>query len=265
MSSAASNELASQRKRLQRRTKLITAITSRLTLVRVLLFLVGYGWLLVLPWKGMSRGTWIDENALQPGQVNVDFNWADVKYADLTLEKLERLWNEDASSQRLVLLSIILGICSAKYDVNMLYRRAEFLVDEFREMGLDAETHSYSYSQGSGLPELDGTNAYAILRSPRISGTETIVITASWHSRQSNDPIIYASQMYRNSSENTGTSTATDRPQPNLRGIATVLSLAQSLSKQSVWAKDLIFLISDSYLDGAQAWLSAYHGQPQTG
>jgi glycosylphosphatidylinositol transamidase len=53
--------------------------------------------------------------------------------------------------------------------------------------------------------------------------------------------------------------------QPNLRGVATVLALANSLRRQPVWAKDLIFLISDSYLDGAHAWLTSYHGATQNG
>jgi len=53
--------------------------------------------------------------------------------------------------------------------------------------------------------------------------------------------------------------------QPNLRGVATLLALAECLTRQHVWAKDLIFLVSDSYLDGAHAWLSAYHGANQDG
>jgi GPI-anchor transamidase subunit GAA1 len=90
---------------------------------------------------------------------------------------------------------------------------------------------------------ITGTNAYAISRSPRTSGTEAMVIAASWISRQEEG----------------------ENKQPNLRGIATVLALAQSLQVQSVWAKDLIFLISDSYLDGAHAWLNAYHGALHSG
>lgn len=32
----------------------------------------------------------------------------------------------------------------------------------------------------------------------------------------------------------------------------------------SLWAKDLVFVISDGYLDGMQAWITAYHGVTQT-
>src|SRR5882757_8927056 len=31
----------------------------------------------------------------------------------------------------------------------------------------------------------------------------------------------------------------------------------------SYWAKDIVFVISDGYLDGMQAWLGAYHGSEQ--
>ena len=35
------------------------------------------------------------------------------------------------------------------------------------------------------------------------------------------------------------------------------------LTDHSYWAKDIVFLISDGYLDGMQAWLGAYHGSQQ--
>lgn len=31
----------------------------------------------------------------------------------------------------------------------------------------------------------------------------------------------------------------------------------------SLWAKDIVFVISDGYLDGMHAWLNAYHGAQQ--
>ena len=68
----------------------------------------------------------------------------------------------------------------------------------------------------------------------------------------------------------------------NLRGVSTVLALAAFLRRKllcfikdvpfqvfppptdySYWAKDIIFVISDGYLDGMQAWLGAYHGSEQ--
>ena len=31
----------------------------------------------------------------------------------------------------------------------------------------------------------------------------------------------------------------------------------------SLWAKDLVFVMSDGYLDGMQAWITTYHGEAQ--
>jgi len=102
-----------------------------------------------------------------------------------------------------------------------------------------------------------GSNAYAVLPSPRYSGAEAAVISASWLSR-------------------TGDGDGT----LNLRGVATVLSLAAFLNRQSqppifvhptdflseysFWSKDLIFVISDGYMEGMQAWASAYHAHSQS-
>lgn len=212
-------ELASHRKRIERRTRIISKVIDRLVPLRVLLFLVGFGWLLLLPWDGLSRRTWIDENALQPGQVNVDWSWADVRFADIKLGLLEDLWRRNASSAE----------------------RAEFISSQFRELGIASATQQYTFSTPTG--DFAGVNAYGTFRSPRTSGAEAIVIVASWISREDEG----------------------QKRQPNLRGIATVLSLANNLRRQSVWAKDLIFLVSDSYLDGAHAWLSEYHGSSQKG
>lgn len=56
---------------------------------------------------------------------------------------------------------------------------------------------------------MNGTNAYAVLSSPRSSGTEAMVISASWLSR---------------TNEGDGTL--------NLRGVATVLALAKFLKRE---------------------------------
>jgi glycosylphosphatidylinositol transamidase len=80
----------------------ISRIAAHLPVIRILLFVVGYGWLLLLPWNGLSRRAWIDENALQPGQVNVEWSWADVKMADTELKMLEELWHGNKSSDQCV-------------------------------------------------------------------------------------------------------------------------------------------------------------------
>ncbi|KAF8643909.1 hypothetical protein AX16_008925 [Volvariella volvacea WC 439] len=219
--------------RIKRREAAIKALSRHLTRIRFVLFVVGYLWMLLLPERNLSRFTYIDENALLPGQVclygklptlinqegqaTTRWNWADVHQADKLLEELEALRDRNASSAE----------------------RADFFANTLSHIGLSSSTQSYSFKLNDD--KLDGVNAYAILSSPRVSGTEAIVISASWLSRIG---------------EGGGTL--------NLRGVSNVLTLAKSLKQHPMWAKDLIFVISDGYLHGMQAWLSAYYGVPQS-
>ncbi|KAJ7940430.1 Gaa1-like protein [Mycena leptocephala] len=200
-----------------RRKALVSALTNRLHVIKFTLFLVGYLWMLAIPSPRLGRGTYIDENALGPGQVNTYWNWGDVSNADRYLEQLEVLRDSNATSEQ----------------------RAKVLMTEFMKLGIPASTQNYVFTSSTG--KLGGTNAYAVLSSPRTSGTEAMVISASWISRIG---------------EGDGTL--------NLRGVATVLALANFLKRYSLWAKDIVFVVSDHYLDGMQAWLNAYHGETQS-
>ncbi|CDO68303.1 Glycosyltransferase Family 48 protein [Trametes cinnabarina] len=200
--------------KIRRQRALRDSIWRGLPLTRLLLFTVGYIWLLVIPSSQLGQGTYIDENALQPGQVNTYWNWGEVHHADRILENLEQLRDRNATHDEI----------------------ARFVVTEFEKYGIPARTQRYSFDSTT----INGTNAYGVLQAPRASGTEAIVISASWLSR---------------TGEGDGTL--------NLRGVSTVLALAKYLKKYSLWAKDLVFVISDGYLDGMQAWISTYHGETQ--
>ncbi|OSD01536.1 Gaa1-domain-containing protein [Trametes coccinea BRFM310] len=202
--------------KIRRQRALREKIWKGLPFIKLLLFTVGYIWLLVLPSSQLGQGTYIDENALQPGQVNTYWNWGEVHHADRILEDLEQLRDRNATHDEI----------------------ARYVVTEFEKYGIPARTQSYSFDTIGG--EISGTNAYGVLQAPRASGTEAIVISASWLSR---------------TGEGDGTL--------NLRGVSTVLALAKYLKKYSLWAKDLVFVISDGYLDGMQAWISTYHGETQ--
>ncbi|KAJ7172278.1 Gaa1-like protein [Mycena filopes] len=208
--------------KIKRKQVLVAALRRRLHVIklnqfRLALFLVGYLWMAAIPSPRLGRGTYIDENALGPGQVNTYWNWGDVANADRYLEQLEGLRDSNATSDQ----------------------RANFLMTEFLKLGIPASTQNYVFTSSAG--KVQGTNAYAVLSSPRTAGTEAMVISASWISR---------------TGEGDGTL--------NLRGVSTVLALAKFLKKYSLWAKDLVFVISDNYVDGMQAWLSAYHGATQS-
>ncbi|KAL1710108.1 Gaa1-like protein [Schizophyllum commune] len=164
-----------------------------------------------------GRGTYIDENALQPGQVNTQWNWGDVHAADNYLEQLEELRDQNATSER----------------------RAQYFIEEFTKLGLDASSQRYTFESTNGTSS--GENAYAVMYSPRQAGAEAMVVSASWISL-----IDEGSQTI------------------NIRGVSTVLALARFLKNYSLWAKDIIFIISDDHLDGMQAFLSSYYGVPQS-
>ncbi|KAF8969844.1 Gaa1-like protein [Flammula alnicola] len=205
-------------KRIRRKKKLVDIIIRRLTVIKVTLFLVGYLWMLVIPAPHIGRITYIDENALQPGQVTTDWNWGDVHVADLYLTRLEQVRDGNFTSEQ----------------------RAQWLCEEFGKLGISSSTQAYSFSTSTS--QLNGTNAYAVLAAPRHSGTEAIVISASWISR---------------TGEEDGTI--------NMRGVSTVLALANFLKRYSYWGKDIVLVVSNGYLDGMQAWLAAYHGAAQPG
>ncbi|KAF8623453.1 hypothetical protein AX15_006239 [Amanita polypyramis BW_CC] len=210
-------KLKSHETRIRRRRALGSWLTRRATPLRFILLCVGYIWMIAIPSPRLGRGTYIDENALQPAQVNTYWNWEDVQNADKYLEQLERLSDANATSEQ----------------------RAQFFQTEFTKLGISSSTQIYSYSLGNTA--MDGINAYAVLSSPRASGTEAMVISASWISRIDE-----------------GHNTL------NLRGVSTILSLAVFLKKYSLWAKDIVFVIGDGYLEGMHAWLSAYHGNLQS-
>ncbi|KAI0647030.1 Gaa1-domain-containing protein [Trametes meyenii] len=202
--------------KIRRQRALRERLWKSLPFIRLLLFTVGYIWLLVIPSPRFGQGTYIDENALQPGQVNTYWNWDEVHHADRILADLEQLRDRNASSDEI----------------------AQYAVSQLEGFGIPARTQRYSFD--TVTETISGTNAYGVLQSPRASGTEAIVISASWLSR---------------TGEGDGTL--------NLRGVATLLALASYLKKYSLWAKDLVFVMSDGYLDGMQAWVTTYHGEPQ--
>ncbi|KAG5724014.1 GPI transamidase component gaa1 [Termitomyces sp. T112] len=203
--------------RIRRRKAVVLFLARHLTWLRLTLFFVGYVWMLIIPSPKLGHRTYIDENALQPNQVNTYWNWNDVHNADLYLDGLEQLRDNNATSQQ----------------------RAQFIVSELRKLGISSALQNYAFGASTG--PMEGTNAYGILASPRASGNEAMVISASWFSR---------------TGEGDGTL--------NLRGVATILALAEFLKRYSLWAKDIVVVVSDGYLEGMHAWLAAYHGSSQS-
>ncbi|KAI0032220.1 Gaa1-like protein [Vararia minispora EC-137] len=198
--------------RLKRRRKTATAVYSNHAIIQTALLVIGLAWMLIIPSDAPAQWTYIDENALQPGQVNTYWNWGDVGRADNYLRELEELRDRNASSRE----------------------RAEYFSTEFAKLGLPTEIQQFNFT--TSMSNFGGENSYAVFSAPRASGTEAIIISASWISHTGGY---------------------------NLRGIATLMSLASFLKGYSHWSKNLIFVIPDGYLEGMQAWLCSYHGATQ--
>lgn len=215
--------------------------------------------LLPLPTPPFAKNTYVDENALQPGQANVGWDWHDVGLSDENSRLIEAV--KDKSS----------------------HARARFLVERLHDIGLQAHTQEYTFQlpnwggisrtadqnselrYGGSLRKLRGVNTYARWNTGRNDGREAVVIAASWLSRWDgrDDPFAAAKDADEgaNSAARNGSTPAYVREQrrrTNTRGISIVLALAKYLSHQMHWSKDIIFVFSDGYMDGMQAWCDAY-------
>jgi len=241
--------------------------------------------MICLPLKELSRGIYIDENALQPGGVCIVklhhplsfLIYAYIRYrhtgtGETCIGQIctSPNWRNCATAMQPALSELLLlrgdherssspGVqnTSASSSKNFGYLLPSKSTASTQEMAYVLTPLSHKNWVCNSRQPISGSNAYAILSSPRHSGAEAAVISASWLSM-------------------TGDGDGT----LNLRGVATVLSLAAFLNRQSqhpafvhstnfsseysLWSKDLIFVISDGYMEGMQAWASAYHGHTQS-
>ena len=203
---------------------------------RVTLFVIGYLWMLVIPFPGLGRGTYIDENALQPSQVRrrepcpvlltfCALRSIPIGTGPMSILQISTLlkWNKYVTLTSRVNSQNIQSPGPPTF-LNSFSRRAQFLTTEFLKLGLLSSTQNYEFSASTvvcttfsycdkvlplSLQNINGTNAYAILRSPRNPGTEAMVISASWlSSAKDGDGAL------------------------NLRGVSTVLALAAFLKRE---------------------------------
>ncbi|GAA5989951.1 hypothetical protein JCM10908_002393 [Rhodotorula pacifica] len=212
------DEAEALRKALTRREAIVGRILAFAPLLRTLLVVGGLLYTLALPHRSLGRGHYVDENALQPGQVNTYWNWADVHVADRYAENVAT-WSELPPD-----------------------RRSRAIKDAFQELGLPAVQQPYSFGLSS-TSNVSGINTYAILAAPKTDGAEALVLSASWLSRALDED---------------------GQRRVNVRGVALLLAIANYLKKYSMWSKDIIFVVSDGYMDGMHAWLDAYHGNGQS-
>ncbi|KAJ1857315.1 Glycosyl phosphatidyl inositol protein transamidase complex subunit, partial [Coemansia sp. RSA 2703] len=150
---------------------------------------LGFLWLLVLPTQSLSRRTYLSENAMMPGQVDISFGSA--KH---------------------------LGV------IQSVEHHGQDMQSVFEQLGLDSEVQRIV---GGGV------NVHGVLRAPRSDAVEALVVAAAWDTHSGS----------------------------NADAVRLLAGLAQYAAEQVYWAKDIIFLVTDSGERGIEAWLQAYHGE----
>ncbi|KAJ9593199.1 hypothetical protein L9F63_015244, partial [Diploptera punctata] len=176
----------------------------------ILLYVGGVAWFLILAHDNFNAGTYFSENALLPGLVKGEFD----------KEALAKTYQSELLDE------------AARYPDGVPY---SWLLAKFRQINLDVYTHNFTLNYPLGLgTEYTGKNVYAILRAPRSSSTEALVLSVPYRPPTSVHP---------------GT----------VPSIAIMLALAKFFRRQKYWAKDVIFLVTEHEQLGIQAWLEAYH------
>ncbi|WVR06746.1 hypothetical protein IAU60_003781 [Kwoniella sp. DSM 27419] len=189
-----SPEHVTMAKTIARRKRVVDAVWERIPLLRATLAIAGVAWLLALPYNGLWKHMYQDEHALQAAQVRTYYDWAEVHKADRYLDTLEQIVN------------------------STFEERTAYLQDSFAAAGLHTGNTSKS--------------TYTHVRPPRSKGTETILLSANWVSRD-------------------GT--------PNLRGIATLLSMGDFLHGQNHWASDFVLVAGEGYTEGLEDFMRGYY------
>ncbi|KAJ2515429.1 Glycosyl phosphatidyl inositol protein transamidase complex subunit [Coemansia sp. RSA 2049] len=111
--------------------------------------------------------------------------------------------------------------------------RATALHDVFEKIGLESEIQRFTFDEVRGIGRTEGSNVHGILRAPRSDAVETLLVAASWTTSDGNT---------------------------NINAVRLMAGLAKFFSEQTYWAKDVVFVVTDSGERGIEAWLKAYHG-----
>ncbi|KIR59374.1 glycosylphosphatidylinositol transamidase [Cryptococcus bacillisporus CA1873] len=138
-------------KTIARRQKLFRIFWRNISKIQAILTFIAVLWLLALPYEGLWKNTYVDEHALQPAQVAVYFDWANVHKADVYLGELERISKSNST----------------------FTLRTEYLQNAFSAAGL--------YTGNTT------TATYALVTPPRATGMETIIVSANWLSRDGSE------------------------------------------------------------------------------
>ena len=176
---------------------------------------------------------YVDENALQPSQMTLSWSMDQVVVANRISAELHELAKRGDKEACI-----------------------SYLVNELRSYGLNAHTQAYAYYVPGSDEPLRGVNIYARSHTPQIDGREALLLAASWRSHWQGNAT--SDEMELPFVPDDG-----QRRAINVRGISLLLALAKHTTSIPFWSKDLMFVISDGFLDGMQAWATQYFGLEQ--
>ena len=183
----------------KRREKVIKALKKYGFFISTCSYVIGIIWMFVLPHHEFSARNYFSENQLLPGLVDTYFSLN--HYAHRTFNDIRQSCSDDEMKVK------------------------EKIKSEFETFGFDV------YEQKFSIPSklINASNVYGVLRSPRASGVESIILNVPFHKN----------------CESAGS-------------LAAMLAIANYFREQTYWAKDIIFLVTEHGLYGAQAWLNGY-------
>jgi len=174
----------------------------------VLSYAVGVVWMLALPHHELSARNYFSENQLLPGLVDTYFPMSQyTRNMFRTLQTTRREGGREAVK-------------------NLLLKEFFKLSFDIHEQNFHVDSLRHNESPGVVV---NGSNVFGILRAPRASGVESIVLNVPLHDDGS-----------------------------SLGSLALMLGIASYFRDQTYWAKDIIFLVTEYELVGMQAWLNGY-------
>eukprot|EP00794_Sanderia_malayensis_P019024 gene19024-20937_t len=187
----------------QRKKKFIDLLLKWKSLLSIVFYLGGVIWLCLLASEQFNVRTSTYGHALLPGMVET--RYSEDSLASDYYHKLSTICTKNIKLQR------------------------QWLEDQLITAGVEVFNQNFSCNRDG---HMQGKNTYAILRSPRANGAESIILNVPF------------------------------RPNCQSNGaMALMLSMITYFKQLSVWAKDVIFLVTEGEPCGVAAWLQDYHGE----
>ncbi|KAF3858184.1 hypothetical protein F7725_011385 [Dissostichus mawsoni] len=198
-----------------RRRALISLLTRLNAPICVVCYMAGVAWFMGLAFEPFTLRTYMSENAMGSTMVEERFPAG---------EKALATGREFAAHKK-----------------KAGGMPVDWLVKTMQSRGLEVFTQRFSRTlpfpdENKERYMVKGTNVYGILRAPRASRTEALVLSAPCTPGDNNN-----------------------------QAVGLLLGLAQYFRSQVFWAKDIIFLVNEHDLIGMQAWLESYHHTNTTG